>query len=62
VERVAMTQSEKAEVVDRMLTRYENLGATIVDDNECLSRLLMTLEIGDKDHEIGDYLYSFLTV
>jgi hypothetical protein len=45
-----------------MLVRYENLGATIVDDNECLSRLLRTLEIGGEDREIGDYLHSFLTV
>ena len=30
-------------------------------DDECLSRLLTTLEIGSEDHEIGDYLTSFLT-
>ena len=57
-----MTRDEKAAVVDRMLVRYENLGKTIVDDDECLSRLLRTLEIGGKDREIGDYLHSFLTV
>jgi len=57
-----MTRNEKVAVVDRMLVRYANLGSTIVDDNECLSRLLRTLEIGGEDREIGDYLHSFLTV
>jgi hypothetical protein len=56
-----MTRNEKAEVVERMLLRYEGLGSTIVDDDECLSRLLRTLEIGGDDREIGDYLHSFLT-
>jgi hypothetical protein len=56
-----MTRSEKAAIVDRMLARYTGLGAMIVGDDECLSRLLTTLEIGSEDHEIGDYLTSFLT-
>jgi hypothetical protein len=60
--RTIMTRKEKAEAVDRMLDRYERLGALIVDDDEALCRLLTTLEIGTDDHEIGDYLTSFLTV
>ena len=57
-----MTRKEKAEVVDRMLDRYHHLGALLVGDDESLCRLLTTLEIGTEDHEIGDYLTSFLVV
>jgi hypothetical protein len=60
--RPMMTCKEKAEAVDRMLDRYDRLGALIVGDDEALCRLLTTLEIGSDDHEIGDYLTSFLTV
>ena len=57
-----MTRKEKAEVVDRMLDRYHHLGSLLVGDNESLCRLLTTLEMGGDDHEIGDYLTSFLVV
>jgi len=57
-----MTRKEKAEVVDRMLDRYQRLGALIVGDDESLCRLLATLELGTDDHEVGEYLTSFLTV
>jgi hypothetical protein len=60
--RTTMTRKEKADVVDHMLSRYDHLGALVVDDNESLCRLLTTLEIGAEDHDIGDYLTSFLTV
>lgn len=60
--RTTMTRKEKAEVVDHVLSRYRHLGALLVEDNESLCRLLTTLEIGAEDHEIGDYLTSFLTV
>ena len=60
--RTAMTRKEKAEVVDGMLDRYNHIGALLVGDDHSLCRLLTTLEIGAKDHEIGDYLSSFLTV
>ena len=57
-----MTRQEKTEVVDRMLDRYHHLGSLLVGDNESLCRLLSTLEMGGDDHEIGDYLTSFLVV
>ena len=60
--RTIMTRKEKAEAVDRMLDRYDRLGTLIVGDDEALCRLLTTLEIGSDDHDIGDYLTSFLTV
>jgi len=62
VGRTKMTRKERAEVVDRMLDRYERLGALLVGDDESLCRLLTTLEIGVEDREIGEYLTSFLTV
>ena len=58
----AMTRKEKAEVVDRLLEGYDRLGALLVEDDQCLCRLLATLEMGAEDPEIGDYLTSFLTV
>jgi hypothetical protein len=60
--RTAMTRKEKDKVVDGMLDRYHHLGALLVGDDESLCRLLTTLEIGAQDHEIGDYLSSFITV
>ena len=40
VERAKMTRKERAEIVDRVLDRYDRLGALIVGDNESLCRLL----------------------
>ena len=57
-----MTRKERAEIVDRVLDRYDRLGALIVGDNQSLCRLLNSLEIDVDDREIGDYLTSFLTV
>ncbi len=55
-----LTQAEKTEIVRRMLARYQGLGSLLVRDDVSLCRLLSTLEIGDKDRKIGDYLTSFL--
>ena len=57
-----MTRKDKAEIVDRMLDRYDHLGALLVSDNVSLCRLLTTLEMGADDRDIGDYLTSFLIV
>jgi hypothetical protein len=57
-----MTRKERAEVVERILDRYEHLGALVVGDDQSLCRLLATLEIDAEDREIGDYLISFLTM
>jgi hypothetical protein len=62
VERAKMTRKERAQTVDRVLARYDRLGALIVGDNESLCRLLNSLEVDVEDREIGDYLTSFLTV
>lgn len=56
-----MTRRERSEIVDRFIEQYGDLGNLIVSDDDSLCRLLATLEIGVEDHEIGDYLCSFLT-
>ena len=62
VERTKLTQKERTEIVDRVLDRYQRLGALLVADDESLCRLLDALEIDLEDREIGNYLTSFLTV
>jgi len=56
-----VTRRERSEIVDRFIEQYGDLGNLIVSDDDSLCRLLATLEIGVEDHEIGDYLCSFLT-
>lgn len=55
-----MTRREKEEATDALLARYADLGATIVDDEQTLCRLLKTLELSGSDREVGEYLCSFL--
>ena len=57
-----MTRQQRAEIVDRVLDRYERLGELIVGDDESLGRLLAALEIDVEDPEIGDFLSSLLIV
>ena len=58
-----MTRRQKSEMVDRVLNRYDDLGALIVGDDVSLCRLLNTLELGrSEDQAIGDYLTSFLVL
>jgi len=56
-----MTREEKEQAADEVLSRYEQLGATIVGDDVSLCRLLRTLEFSSADRDVGEYLCSFLT-
>lgn len=56
-----MTREQKEQACDQILRRYEDLGATIVADDESLYRLLAMLEFDRSDREVGEYLCSFLT-
>ena len=56
-----MTREEKDLAVEGVLARYENLGATVVSDDQTLCKLLQTLEFSGSDREVGEYLCSFLT-
>ncbi len=57
-----MTLAERNKVADAILARYEDVGAVVVSDDQCLYRLLNTLECSTAEPKIGEYLCSFLTV
>jgi hypothetical protein len=59
--RTTVTREEKERAVDSALARYEQLGATVVSDDQTLCRLLGTLECSGADRDVGEYLCSFLT-
>lgn len=56
-----MTREEKNAAVEGLLARYGDVGATVVDDDQSLCRLLSTLHTGAADNAVGEYLCSFLT-
>ena len=57
-----MTREEKNTAMERILSRYHSLGATLVGDDQSLCRLLTTLHMDNAtDRDVGDYLCSFLT-
>ncbi len=56
-----MTREEREQAADRVLARYEHLGATVVSDDQTLCRLLQTLQFSETDRDVGEYLCSFLT-
>jgi len=55
-----MTRKERAEIVDRLLDRYERLGDLLVADDQCLYHLLQALGVDTTDRDVGEYLVSFL--
>jgi hypothetical protein len=55
-----VTREEKERAVEAALARYQQLGATVVSDDQTLCRLLRTLECSDADRDVGEYLCSFL--
>jgi hypothetical protein len=57
-----MTREEKNQAVEGLLSRYGDVGATVVHDDQCLCRLLSTLHTDTADRAVGEYLCSFLTV
>ena len=56
-----MTREEKERAADAVLARYQQLGATVVGDDDTLCRLLRTLEFSAADKDVGEYLCSFIT-
>lgn len=55
-----MTREEKDQAVDGVLARYEQLGATVVSDDDGLCRLLQSLGLDTTDRDLGEYLCTFL--
>jgi hypothetical protein len=56
-----MKRNERVQIIDRFLDRYANLGRLLVEDDECLYRLLQALGVDTTDRDVGEYLVSFLT-
>ena len=55
------TRKDRAQLIDRFLERYTDLGRLVVDDDECLLHLLQALGVDTTDRDLGEYLASFLT-
>lgn len=55
-----MTRRERELVVERLLSRYDDVGETIVDDDQSLCRLLSTLQRASTGNEVGEYVCSYL--
>ena len=51
-----MTQSERAEIVERTIERCSRLGAELVADDKTLYRLLVHLGIDTEGRQTGDHL------
>jgi hypothetical protein len=59
--RSTVTRKDRAQLIDRFLDRYANLGRLLVEDDECLLHLLQALGVDTTDRDLGEYLVSFLT-
>ena len=56
-----MTRRERLQIIDCVLDRHAELGQLLVDDDQCLYRLLGALGVATTDPDLGQYLASFLT-
>jgi hypothetical protein len=56
-----VTFEQRESIVRRFSERYRHLGQLLVDDDECLYRLLGALGVATTDPDLGEYLASFLT-
>lgn len=55
-----MTRRERELVVEQLLSRYDDVGETIVDDEQSLCRLLSVLQRASTGNEVGEYVCSYL--
>lgn len=55
-----MTRKERELVVERLLASYVDVGATIVDDDQSLCRLLTTMQRASANNEVGRYVCAYL--
>jgi hypothetical protein len=55
-----MTRKERELVVERLLARYDDVGATIVDDDQSLCRLLSVMQRACTGNEVGRYVCAYL--
>lgn len=55
-----MTRKEREVIVERLLARYDDVGATIVDDDQTLGRLLAMMHRATADNAVGQYVHAYL--
>ncbi len=55
-----MTRKERELVVERLLARYDDVGATIADDDQALCRLLTVMHRASADNSVGRYVCAYL--
>jgi hypothetical protein len=55
-----VTRKERELVVERLLAHYDDVGATIVDDDHSLCRLLTMMQRASADNAVGRYVCSYL--
>jgi len=56
-----VSRREKDRIVKAIVEKYNGrIGAAVVSDDACLSRLLSTLQLDRADGDVGEYLCSFL--
>jgi hypothetical protein len=55
-----MTRKERELVVERLLACYDDVGATIVDDDQTLCRLLNVMHRASADNSVGQYVCAYL--
>lgn len=55
-----MTRKERELVVERLLSRYDDVGATIVDDDQSLCRLLTVMQRASANNEVGRYVCAYI--
>jgi hypothetical protein len=55
-----MTRKERELIVERLLARYDDVGATVVDDDQSLCRLLTMMQRASSNNEIGRYVCAYL--
>jgi len=55
-----MTREEREFVVERLLAGYVDVGATIVDDDQSLCRLLTVMQRASANNEVRKYVCAYL--
>jgi hypothetical protein len=55
-----MTRKERELVVERLLARYDDVGAMVVDDDQSLCRLLTVMHRASAGNEVGMYVSAYI--
>lgn len=55
-----MTRKERELIVENLLTRYCNIGETVVGDDQSLCRLLKMMHRASAGNEVGMYVSAYI--